>query len=87
MGLTGPGHQVGDYVEVARDVYYLVGELGHVRQLPLLAGSPGVRYPQQGEGQRFVVGPHGEVAALQMVPEVAKTDEYAKKFPVKSTVG
>ena len=68
-------------------MYYLVGELSHIRQLPLLAGSPGVRYPRQGEGQRFVVGPHGEVAALQMVPEVANTREYAKKFSVKSAVG
>ena len=68
-------------------MYDLVGELGHIRQLPLLAGSPGVGYPRQGECQRFVVSPHGEIAALQMVPEVVNTGEYAKQFPVKSTVG
>ena len=68
-------------------MYYLVGELRHIRQLPLLAGSPGVRYPRQGECQRFVVGPHGEIAALQMVPEVVNTSKYAEKLPVKSTVG
>ena len=62
-------------------------ELGHIGELSLLPGCPGVGHPGEGKGQGLVVSPDGELAALQMVSEVVYTGENAVQFPVKCTVG
>ena len=63
-----------------------VSELGHIEELSLLSGCPGVRDLGEGKGQGLVVSPDGELAALQVMSEVADTGENAVQLPVKGTV-
>ena len=63
-----------------------VSELGHIGELSLLSGCPGVRNLGEGKGKGLVVSPDGELAALQVMSEVADAGENAVQLPVKGTV-
>ena len=64
----------------------LVSKLGHIGELSLLSGCPGVRNFGEGEGKRLVVSPDGELAAFQVMSEVADAGKNAVQLPVKGTV-
>ena len=52
-----------------------------------MSGRPGVGHPGEGECEGFVVGPDGELAALQVMSEMTYPGKYAIQLPVKGTVG